>query len=132
MTGLDTNILIRFLLQDDPIQSAQVRHLIERRLTERNPGFISLATILETVWVLESFYRQSRQQVADAVRQILEVETFIVQNEQEVYTAMALLRSGEASFEDALIAALGAWSGCSKTMTFDRKAARIKGFELLS
>jgi predicted nucleic-acid-binding protein len=132
MTGLDTNILIRFIVKDDPIQSAQVRHLIERRLTERNPGFVSIATILETVWVLESFYKQSSHQVADAVRQILEVETFIVQNEQEVFTAMAILRSGEGSFEDALIAALGTWAGCTRTLTFDRKATRIKGFELVS
>ncbi len=131
MTGLDTNILIRFIVQDDPIQSAQARHLIERRLTERNPGFVSLPAILETVWVLESFYKQSRYQVADAIRRILEVETFIVQNEQEVYKAMATLRSGEGSFEDALIAALGLWAGCASTLTFDRKASRLKGFELL-
>lgn len=132
MIGLDTNLLVRFIVQDDPIQTRQVRHIIERTLTEHSPGFISLATILETVWVLESSYRQSGKQVADAIRRILQVETFVIQNEQEVYTAMIALETGLGSFDDALIAALGTWAGCSSTLTFDRKASRMHGFELIA
>ncbi|GGA56909.1 hypothetical protein GCM10011507_05290 [Edaphobacter acidisoli] len=132
MIGLDTNLLVRFIMQDDPIQSRQVRNIIERRLTERNPGFVSLATILETAWVLESSYRQSGKQIAEAVHRILQVETFVIQNEQEVYTAMIALETGLGSFDDALIAALGSWAGCTSTLTFDRKASRMHGFELLA
>jgi predicted nucleic-acid-binding protein len=132
MIGLDTNILVRFLMEDDPIQSAQARRLIERRLTEHNQGFVSLATILETTWVLESVYKRSRQQVAEAIRRILQVDTFIIQNEQEVYTAMVTLQTGQGSFEDALIASLGLWAGCTSTLTFDKKASRLEGFELIS
>jgi predicted nucleic-acid-binding protein len=132
MIGLDTNILVRFLTEDDPIQSAQARRIIERKLTEHNPGFVSLATILETTWVLESVYQRSRQQVAEAIHRILQVETFVIQNEQEVYTAMIALQTGQGSFDDALIAALGQWAGCTSTLTFDKKASRLKGFELIS
>lgn len=132
MIGLDTNVLVRFIMQDDPIQSRHVRNIIERRLTTQNPGFISLASILETSWVLESVYQQSRKQVAEAIRRILQVETFVIQNEQEVYTAMIALETGQGSFGDALIAALGSWAGCASTLTFDRKASRIHGFELIS
>lgn len=132
MIGLDTNLLVRFIMQDDPIQSRHVRNLIERRLTEHNPGFISLATILETAWVLESNYQQSNKQIADAIHRILQVETFAVQNEQEVFTAMKITANGLGSFDDALIAAVGTWAGCTYTLTFDRKASRLCGFELLT
>lgn len=132
MIGLDTNLLVRFIMEDEPIQSRKVRHIIERRLTEHNPGFVSLATLLETAWVLESIYRQSRQQVAEAIHRILQIETFVIQNEQEVYTAMIALETGKGSFEDALIGALGKWAGCTSTLTFDRKASRMEGFELVS
>ena len=132
MIGLDTNVLVRFLIEDDPVQSAQARRIIERKLTEHNPGFVSLATILETVWVLESIYKRSAQQVAEAIRRILQVETFIIQNEQEVYTAMVALQTGQGSFDDSLIAALGLWAGCTSTLTFDKKASRLQGFELVS
>ena len=64
--GLDTNVLVRYLVQDDPSQSARAMHLIEKRLTQSNPGFISIVAMVETVWVLERAYDFSRQQIADA------------------------------------------------------------------
>lgn len=130
MIGLDTNIIIRYLAQDDPVQSPKATHIIERRITETNPGFISLVTMAETVWVLDRLYRLSDKEIAQAVERILQADTLVVQNEQEVFTAMTALRSGQGSFADALIASLGAWAGCSCTFTFDRKAARLGGFEV--
>ncbi len=130
MIGLDTNILVRYLAQDDPIQSPQATQIIERRLTENQPGFISLVTMAETVWVLDRAYGMSDEQIAGAVEQMLQADTLLVQNEQEVFTAMTTLKTSAGSFSDALIAALGAWAGCSSTLTFDRKATRINGFEL--
>ena len=132
MTGLDTNVLVRFLTQDDPIQSPRAGRIIEHQLTERNPGFISLTTMFETAWVLEKVYKLSDQEVADAIRSILQIETLFIQNEQEVYTAAHALRTGRGSFADALIGALGTWAGCASTLTFDRKASRLQGFELIA
>ncbi|MGA8090439.1 MAG: type II toxin-antitoxin system VapC family toxin [Terracidiphilus sp.] len=130
MIGIDTNILVRYLAQDDPVQSPRATQIIEQRLTEDRPGFISLVTIAETVWVLDRIYGTSEGEIATAVERMLQADTLLIQNEQEVFTAMISLRTGVASFSDALIAALGSWAGCSSTLTFDRKAARLKDFEL--
>ena len=130
MMGLDTNILVRYLAQDDAIQSPQATQIIERQLTENGPGFISLVTMVETVWVLDRVYGLSIQD-ADAVERILQADTLVVQNEQEVFTAMIALKTGAGSFSDALIGALGAWAGCSATVSFDKKAKRLKQFKIL-
>lgn len=130
MIGLDTNIVVRYFAQDDPIQSRKATEIIERRLTEDQPGFISLVTMVETVWVLDRIYGLSDEEIASAVERMLQADSFFIQNEQEVFTAMVALRSGQGSFADALIGALGAWAGCAATLTFDRRAARLKGFEL--
>ena len=131
MIGLDTNILLRYLVQDDPTQSPKATEVIERRLTQENPGFVSLVCILEIVWVLGSLYKRSRSEIADHIEMILAADTLEVQNEQEVYQAVVVLRSGAGTFEDALIGALSAWWGCSATLTFDQNAAkRLNGFQL--
>lgn len=131
MIGLDTNIVVRYLAQDDPIQSPKATEIIERRLNEDEPGFVSLVTIAETVWVLDRLYGLSHQEIAHAIERMLQADRLVVQNEQEVFTAMIALKSGSGTFADALIASLGAWAGCSSTLTFDKKATRIKGFELI-
>lgn len=129
MIGLDTNILIRYLAQDDPVQSAKATEIIEKRLSEEEPGFISLVTIAETVWVLERLYDQNPQEIAQEIERMLQSDTLSLQNEQEVFTAMVVLKTGQGSFADALIGALGIWADCSSTLTFDKKAGRLAGFE---
>jgi predicted nucleic-acid-binding protein len=128
--GLDTNILVRFLAQDEVVQSPRANQIIERQLTEERPGFISLVTMVETVWVLDRIYGLSNAEIAATVERILQAETLFVQNEQEVFTAAIALKTGVAAFADALIGALGAWAGCTATLTFDKKAARLKQFQL--
>ena len=131
MVGLDTNVLVRYLAQDNVIQARQATQIIERQLTEQSPGFISLVTMVETAWVLNRVYHLSNQEVAAAIERILQADTLLVQNEQEVFTAMIALKTGVGSFSDALIGALGEWAGCTATLTFDRKAKRLKQFQLL-
>ena len=131
MIGLDTNVLVRYLAQDDAIQSRQATEIIERQLTEEHAGFISLVTMVETVWVLDRVYGLSKHEVAKAVEGILQADTLLVQNEQEAFTAIMALKAGAGSFSDALIGALGAWAGCTATLTFDTKAKRLKQFRVL-
>ena len=131
MIGLDTNILVRYLTQDDPVQSAKSAEILERRLTEKNPGFVSVVAMVETVWVLDRAYFLTAQEIAIAIERLLQVEVLAIENEQEVFTAMVALKQGRGSFADALIAELGARVGCTRTLTFDRKAARLPGFELV-
>ena len=129
MIGLDTNILVRYLTQDDPIQSEKARDVIERRLTDENPGFVSIVAMAETVWVLERAYELTRDEIVSAVERILQTDVLVVEEEQEVFTAMIALQKWQGAFADAFIAALGARRGCSRTLTFDRKALRLPGFE---
>ncbi len=132
MIALDTNVLLRYLAQDDPVQSPQAGEIIERRLSARNPGFVSLVCILEIVWVLGSLYKRTRGEIAQHIEMILAADSLEVQNEQEVYQAVVALRNGAGSFEDALIGSLGIWKGCSATLTFDERAAkRLDGFRLI-
>ena len=130
MIGLDTNILIRYLVQDDPVQSAKATEILEHRLTEKNPGFVSIVAMAETVWVLDRAYGFTPQEIAAAVERLLQVEILTIEDEQQVFTAMVALKQGRGSFADVLIAELGTRAGCARTLTFDRKAARLAGFEL--
>ena len=76
-------------------------------------------------------FKRSRQEIANDIEMLLAADTLEVQNEQEVYYAVVSLRNGIGTFEDALIGSLGAWRGCSATLTFDEGAAkRLHGFQL--
>jgi predicted nucleic-acid-binding protein len=129
MIGLDSNVLVRYLTQDDPIQSPKATEIIERRLTEENPGFVCIVAMAETVWVLDRAYGLAVYEIAAAVERMLQANVLVVENEQEVFSAMIALKEGHGSFADALIVALGARVGCSRTLTFDRKALRLPGFQ---
>lgn len=130
MIGLDTNVLVRYLAQDDPVQSARAAEIIERRLSDENPGFISVVAMVETVWVLGRAYELSDEDIVAAVKRTLQADVLVVESEHEVFAAMIALEEGSGSFADALIGALGAAAGCSATLTFDRKALRLPDFEL--
>jgi predicted nucleic-acid-binding protein len=131
MTGLDTNILLRYFVQDHPAQAKSAAWLIERDLTEQNPGYISLVAMVETVWTLLRAYELSKEEVVGIVERMLQSESLVVQNEQQVYLALEAFELGNGSFADALVAALGAWAGCDFTLTFDKKASRLDNMKLL-
>jgi predicted nucleic-acid-binding protein len=129
MIGLDTNVILRYLTQDDPVQSRKATELIEHRLTVETPGFVSIVAMGETVWVLDRIFNLSPREIAATLERMLQIETLLIQHEQEVFTAMIALKERRGSFADALIAALGAKAGCKHTLTFDQKALRLAGFE---
>jgi predicted nucleic-acid-binding protein len=104
MIGLDTNILVRYFAQDDPIQSPQATEIIERRLTAENCGFVSIVAMVETVWVLDRAYGLADHEIANAIERALQSDILVVESEQEVFTAMIALKEGRGSFADALIA----------------------------
>jgi predicted nucleic-acid-binding protein len=128
MIGLDTNVLVRYLTQDDPVQSPRAIELLERRLSEADPGFISVVVMAETTWVLGRAYRFTATEIAAAIERLLAADRLRVEREQEVYAAMIALREGLGTFADALIGAIAIQEGCSHTATFDRKALRLPGF----
>jgi len=128
--GLDTNILVRYITQDDAVQSRKATEVIESRLSEVDPGFVSVVAMAETVWVLDRAYGFAFLQIAVAVERMLQIEVLVIENEQQVFAAMVALRQGHGSFADALMTELGARAGCIHTLTFDNKALRLPGFKL--
>jgi predicted nucleic-acid-binding protein len=129
--GLDTNVLVRYLAQDDPVQSPKATELIERRLSEENPGFVSVVAMVETAWVLDRAYGLADREIAAAIERTLQADVLFVEDEQEVFAAMIALKEGHGSFADALIGGLGGRAGCTHTLTFDQKASRLPGFKPL-
>lgn len=130
MIGLDTNIIVRYLGQHDPVQSPKAATCIQQ-LTESQPGFISFVVIVETAWVLKRVYKMAEVAIAAVIERLLQASELVIQNEQQVFYAVALAKQGRATLADALIGALGSQVGCDHTLTFDRKAARLPEFELL-
>src|SRR5215831_11621289 len=102
MIGLDTDVLVRYLAQDDPVQSVKATDLIERRLSKRDPGFMSIVAMAETVWVLQRSYGLDDPTVAAVIERTLQADSLIVENEQQVFAATVALREGRGSFADAL------------------------------
>jgi len=96
MIGLDTNILVRYLAQDDPVQSPKAAELIERQLTEENPGFVSVVAMVKTVWVLDRAYGLADHAIAAAIERALRTDVLVVESEQEVFAAMIALKGGTA------------------------------------
>jgi len=129
--GLDTTVLVRYLAQDDPVQSPKATELIERRLSEENPGFVSIVTMVETAWVLDRAYGLADDEIAAAIERTLQADVLVVEDEQVVFAAMVALKEGHGSFADTLIGGLGHRAGCTHTLTFDQKASRLPGFEPL-
>jgi predicted nucleic-acid-binding protein len=121
--GLDTNVLVRFLTQDDAVQSAAASHLIES-LTPDEPGVVTSVALAEIVWVLEDSYDVSRSAVAEIIERLLQTPILIVENAEIAWRALAGYRTGAADFADYLIARRCAALGCETVYTFDKKAAR--------
>jgi predicted nucleic-acid-binding protein len=130
MTGLDTNILARFFLQDDPQQSPKADSIMGS-LTQREAGWVGIATVLELVWVMSKQNRIDRTGIGKVLSQLLSREEIVVEQSAIMQTALEFYRNGRADFADCLIAASAKPAGCSRTVTFDRIAARDAGMELL-
>lgn len=129
MIAIDTNILVRYFAEDDEVQTKLAKRFIETRLTPSDIGFVSLITLVELLWVLNDTYKIQRAVQAEIVRQLLEAQTLIVEREDLVRSSLAL-NAGDIA--DHIIHLIGRSSGCSKTVTFDKKFARLEGVELLS
>lgn len=131
MIGLDTNVIVRFLAQDDESQSPIATRFIARLSRER-PGFISSVVLAEMTWVLARAYKASREDIARAVEGLLRSSELIVENTDAAYRALGVYRASQSGeFADALIAQTAALAGASETVTFDKTAAAAFGMRLL-
>jgi len=135
MIGLDTNVLVRYLAQDDPKQAAQATRLIEQELTASKPGFICLVVLAELCWVLTRLYGASPQEVRQTVDDLLGTPQFHLERREVVQAAVQHAKGGKTSkadFVDVLIAQTAQAEGCSRMVTFDKAAVRGAGMVLLA
>lgn len=132
MTGLDTNILVRYITQDDPQQSALATRFIEEKCSLEFPGFINHIVLCELVWVLNRCYKTDRMQSLQVIEQLLRTAQFQVQEPQIVWKALKLAQKGKADFADFLISQINLAHQCESTITFDGLAAEISHNTLLN
>ncbi|MFN4128463.1 MAG: PIN domain-containing protein [Paracoccaceae bacterium] len=129
-TGLDTNVLVRFLVQDDAEQAKVAQDLVAT-FTETAPGFVCREVLIELVWVLERAYALPRGDIALALDGLLEARELVIEAADRAAIAVDRYRKGGPGFADQMIALAGQGAGCQATVTFDRKAAGLSGMRLL-
>lgn len=130
MIGLDTNVLVRYVAQDDAKQSHQATRLIES-LSADSPGYISQVAVVELVWVLSGCYSSGRDEIAAVLETLLRAKELVIADADTVWKALRLFRQGKADFADCLIERSADAAGCDHTATFDRDAAKHCGMRLI-
>jgi len=130
MIGLDTNVLVRYIAQDDPRQSPKSNSLLES-LSVEAPGFVALVSVVELYWVLSDCYSLTRDQVARAIEGLLQTREIVVDRAERVAHALRIFKSGGGDFADCLIALEGFAAGCERILTFDKRAAKVAGMTLI-
>ena len=131
MIGLDTNVLVRHLTQDQPEQARLASTLLAESCSLAEPGYINRVVICEVVWVLERAYRYERAAIAGCIETILRTADLRVENEKAVWSALFRYQGGY-DFADALIGETNAMAGVDETWTFDKRAARLGAFHLVA
>jgi predicted nucleic-acid-binding protein len=131
MAGLDTNVLVRWLVDDDPVQTACVRSLFESAKASNEMFYVPLTVMLELEWVLRSRYKYTKPEVLTTFNVLLETQELALENESVVEGALHLFRHGSAGFADCLHASQCSVAGQSPMLTFDVKAAKLEGVQRL-
>jgi predicted nucleic-acid-binding protein len=129
--GLDTNVIVRYVTQDDSVQSAKATKLIEK-LSADAPGFIAMVSIVELTWVLHACYQASKQAIAQMLSNLLQTEELIVERPELIWQALRRFQAvGQVDFADCLIECCAGAAGCEYTVTFDKSAAKAAGMKLI-
>ena len=131
MTGLDTNLLVRYLTKDDVSQFERARRLVEDALGRDERLLIDVVVLCETAWVLESVYGYSRLEIADVLERIFDTAQFDIQHQAEARQALHDFRATRADFSDALIGRINRTLGARQTATFDRDLRGLDTFRVL-
>ncbi|AVE07822.1 PIN domain-containing protein [Pseudomonas sp. R11F] len=131
MIGLDTNVLVRYVTQDDPVQSPKACELIES-LTTLSPGFVGLVSVVELVWVLQSCYQCTKSELVTVLETLLRTRELIIEQAEIVWQALRRFIASKADFADCLIERCAHSAGCEYTATFDLDAAKATGMKRLN
>ena len=132
MRGFDTNVLVRYLVKDDPAQAVAVDRVIAEAVASDEAVYLNQIVLCEAVWVLGSGYGYERDTVAEAVEKLLLTQQFEVEGRESVWRALGRFRQGRADLADYLIGERNRAAGCGRTSTFDQGLEGEEGFELLA
>jgi len=133
--AIDTNVLVRFLVNDDPRQSKAAKEIFRSAELARGSLFVSSLVLLETIWVLESAYGVGREALVDTLGELLLLPTIEFEDRALIQATLASARapgSLKAELSDLLIGHRGKLAGCTATLTFDKQAAKLPEFELVN
>jgi predicted nucleic-acid-binding protein len=128
MLGIDTNVLVRFLMRDNEAQFEKARKLIKREVSAGRRVFVNQLVLMETEWVLRSRYAVTKQQIIEAISGLLDADDLQFEDEPTIEEALFLWRDSPADFADCLIGAKNRRLGCRATASFDLKAVKLPGF----
>ena len=128
MLGIDTNVLVRFLVQDDDAQFEKARKLIKREVAAGRRVFVNQLVLMETEWVLRSRYAVPKNKIIEAISGLLDAADVQFEDEPSIEEALFIWKETTADFADCLIGAKNRRMGCRVTATFDIKAAKLPGF----
>ena len=128
MLGIDTNVLVRFLVRDNDIQFEKSRKLIKREAAAGRQVFVNQLVLMETEWVLRSRYAVSKTQIIEAISSLLNATDVQFEDEPAIEEALFIWKDATADFADCLIGAKNRRMGCRATATFDEKASKLPGF----
>jgi predicted nucleic-acid-binding protein len=131
MIGLDTNVLVRYLTRDEPAQYARAAAVIETGLRNDDRFFVNSVVLCELVWVLDSVYEYSRNDIGRALEQILSTAQFEIEKPDETRQALSDFRTTKADFSDALVGRINRTMGAEHTATFDRALKPLDTFRVL-
>jgi predicted nucleic-acid-binding protein len=132
MKGIDTNILVRFLVSDDEIQSNIVYKLFKKAEAEKDTLFIPLLVVLELIWVLESAYRISRKEIIESISDMLLMPILRFEHQSALQQFTHFSQNNNYDLSDLIIAYSAKDQGCESVLTFDKKAPKSGLFELLA
>ena len=131
MLGIDTNVLVRFLVRDDEAQFEKASKLITRGVGAREDVFISLLVLLETEWVLRSRYSLQKKEIVEAISGLLEASDARLEDEPAIEESLFIWKGSAADFADCLIGAHNRRLGCRATATFAATAVKLRAFVVL-
>lgn len=128
MPGVDTSVLVRFLVQDDEAQFEKARKLIKREVAAGRRIFVSQLVLLETEWVLRSRYSLPKNLIIEAMSCLLDATDVQFEDEPAIEEALFVWKDATADFADCLIGAQNRRLGCRATASFDVKACKLPWF----
>ncbi|MBM3226371.1 MAG: type II toxin-antitoxin system VapC family toxin [Candidatus Tectomicrobia bacterium] len=131
MKGLDTNVIVRYLTQDDPVQAQKATQVIEEGVDQGEAFYLTSIVVCELVWVLESAYDYTRHDIQTVLDRIFRTAQFRFEHKDQLWLALHDYRAGKADFSDYLIGRLSMQMDCTETLTFDTSLRASPQFRLL-